>query len=111
MPAEVVHAISCLVPSSVISDKSGTQKRFKQLIQLFHDANWISAVEGDKAKIQFNATSSAAQVKWKNKFELFDENESRLDDFYYDLIGKDDFYKECWAVVRICLVFSHGQVM
>ena len=109
MKFQTVHATTCLVPSNVVSGKSNAQTKFKKLVQKFYDCKWISSTEGDKAKTQFTALASAAQVKWKRKFESFDENNDRLDDFYHSLIGNDDSFKECWSVIRKCLIFSHGQ--
>ena len=37
------------------------------------------------------------------------ENDSRLDGFYYDVIGQDKSYKDLWFVIKIVLIFSHGQ--
>ena len=63
----------------------------------------------DNAKLQFWSLSSAARVKLNKRFENFSENDSRLDDFHYDIIGQDKSYKDLWFVIKIVLIFSHGQ--
>ena len=53
--------------------------------------------------------TSCAKAKLNEKFEKFTENDSRLDDFYYNIIGQDKSYKDLWFVIKIVLIFSHGQ--
>ena len=63
----------------------------------------------DNAKLQFCSLSSAVRVKLNERFENFSENDSRLDDFYYDVIGQDKSYKDPCFFIKIVFIFSHGQ--
>ena len=69
----------------------------------------ITSIVADNAKLQFCSLSSAACVKLNERFENFSENDSRLNDFYYDVIGQDKSYKDLWFVIKIVLIFLHGQ--
>ena len=69
----------------------------------------ITPIVADNAKLQFCSLSSAACVKLNERFENFSENDSRLNDFYCDVIGQDKSYKDLWIVIKIFLIFSHGQ--
>ena len=37
------------------------------------------------------------------------ENDSRLDGFYFGVIGQDKSYKDIWFVIKIVFIFSQGQ--
>ena len=63
----------------------------------------------DNAKQQFFNLTSCAKAKLNEKFDKFKENNSRLDDFYYDIFGQDKSYKDLWFVIKIVLIFWHGQ--
>ena len=54
----------------------------------------------DNAKQQFFNLTSCAKAKLNEKFEKFTENDSRLDDFYYDIINHDKSYKDLWLVIN-----------
>ena len=69
----------------------------------------ITSIVADNAKLQFCSLSSAAHVKLNEIFENFSENGNCLDDFYYDVIGQDKSYKDPWFVIKIVLIFLHGQ--
>ena len=63
----------------------------------------------DNAKLKLCSLSSAARVKLNERFENFNENDSRLDDCYYDVIGQDKSFKDLWFAINIVLIFSHVQ--
>ena len=84
---KIVATVSALDPSYIISGKVNAEKKFKNLVEILYERNWITSVVADNAKLQFCSLSSAARVKLNERFENFSEIDSRLDDFYYDVIG------------------------
>ena len=106
---QIVAAVSALVPSYIISNKVNAERKFKNLVEILYESDWISTIVADNAKLQFCSLSSAAHVKLNERFENFSENDSRLDDLYYDVIGQDKSYKDLWFVIKSVLIFSHGQ--
>ena len=62
-------------------------KRFKKLVKTPYERDWITSIVADNAKQQFFNLIACAKAKLNKKFEKFTENDSRLDDFYYDIIG------------------------
>ena len=44
---------------------------------------------------------SYEKAKLNEKCEQFTENDSRLDDFYYDIIGQDKSYNDLWFVIKL----------
>ena len=106
---EIVAAVSALDPSYIISSKVNAEKKFKNLVEILYERDLITSIVADNAKLEFCSLSSAARVKLNEIFKNFSENDSRLDDFYYDVIGQDKSYKDPWCVSKIVLIFLHGQ--
>ena len=106
---KIVAAVSALDPSYIISSKVSAEKKFKNLVKILYERDLITSIVADNAKLQFYSLSSAARVKLNERFENFSENDSRPDDFDYDVIGQDKSYKDPWFVIKIVLIFSHGQ--
>ena len=106
---KIVAAVSALDPSYIISGKVNAEKKFKNLVKILYERDLITFIVADNAKLQFCSLSSAAHLKLNERFENFSENDSRPDDFYYDVIGQDKSYKDPWFVIKIVLIFSHGQ--
>ena len=93
----------------IISSKVNAEKKFKNLVKILYERDLITSIVADNAKLQFCNFSFAARVKLNERFENFSENDSRPDDFYYDVIVQDKSYKDPWFVIKIVLIFSHGQ--
>ena len=106
---KIVAAVSALDPSYIISSKVNAEKKFENLVEILYERDLITSIVADNAKLQFCSLSSAARVNLNERFENFSENDSRLDGFYYDVIGQDKSYKHPLFVIRIVLIFSHGQ--
>ena len=106
---KIVAAVSALDPSYIIASKVNAEKKFKNLVEILYERDWITSIAADNAKLQFCSLSSAVRVKLNERFENFSENDSRLDDFYYDVIGQDKSYKDPCFFIKIVFIFSHGQ--
>ena len=83
---KIVAAVSALDPSYIISNKVIAKKKFKNLVKILYERDLVTSIVADNAKLLFCSLSSAARVKLNERFENFSGNDSRLDDFYYDVI-------------------------
>ena len=102
---KIVSAVSILGPNYIISSKVNAEKKFKKFVEILYERDWIASVVTDNAKQQFFNLTSCAKAKLNEKFDKFKENDSRLDDFYYDILGQDKSYKDLWFVIKIVLIF------
>ena len=85
---KIVAAVSELGPSYIISSKVSARKKFKNLVKILYERDWITSIVADDAKLQFCSLSSAARVKLNESFQNFSEHDSRLDDFIMMLLVK-----------------------
>ena len=106
---KIVSTVSALDPNYIISSKVNTEKKFKKLVEIFYERDRITSIVADNVKQQFFNLTSCSKAKLNEKCEKFTENDSCLDDFYNDIIGQDKSYKDLWFVIKIVLIFSHGQ--
>ena len=106
---KIISAVSILDPNYIISSKVNAEKKFKKFVEILYERDWIASVVTDNAKQQFFNLTSCAKAKLNEKFDKFKESDSRLDDFYYDIFGQDKSYKDLRFVIKIVLIFSHGQ--
>lgn len=104
----IVRAISCLVPETIVSSPTLAEKRLKELVQILFDSSHITATVADKCKSQFTELLTKASGALKTKFKEFSRSNSRLDEFYYSIIGDNESFSDLFAVVKIVLTLSHG---
>jgi hypothetical protein len=78
------------------------------LLQILHDTNNITADVADKAKVQLGRLCCRVEHELHTRLTEFVSSKSRLDSFYFDLLGKDQCYSELWTVIRLILTLSHG---
>ena len=69
-------------------------------MEILYERDQITSIVADNAKQQFFNLTSCAKAKLNEKFEKFTENDSRLDDFYYDIISHDKSYKDLWLAIK-----------
>ena len=69
-------------------------------MEILYERDQITSIVADNAKQQFFNLTSCAKAKLNEKFEKFTENDSRLDDFCYDIISHDKSYKDLWLVIN-----------
>ena len=106
---KIVSLVSALDPNYIISRKVSAEKKFKKLVKTLYERDWITAIVADNAKQQFFNLTSCAKANLNEKFEKFTENNSCLDDFYYDIIGQDKSYKDLWFVIKIVVENLHEE--
>ena len=104
----VIRAISCFVPSRVVSSRTLSEKRMAELAQLLYERNHFTSVVSDCAKVQFSTLCAKAAGDLRNSFESYSRQDTRLDAFYFSITGDKSDFAELWSVVKCVLVLSHG---
>lgn len=111
----VVKGHSALDPTLMLNHPNIALSRMKCLLEDLFNANRITDTVAEKAKQQFASMVSETSKKFREKFSIFKEkNEKadsslkRLDTFYASFLSDDQEFKEIWEVVKISLIFSHG---
>jgi len=102
----IVRAISCFVPRTMVTNPTLAEKRMRDLVQILFNKNHISAVTADKSKMEMSALCASATAD--ARFSEFTKGDDRLDTFYYNIIGQNPEYAELFTVVRCVLILSHG---
>ena len=67
----MVSAVSSLDPNYIISSKVNAEKKFKKLVEILYERDWITSIEADNAKQQFFNLTWCAKAKLNEKFEKF----------------------------------------
>ncbi|KAG8198417.1 hypothetical protein JTE90_021658 [Oedothorax gibbosus] len=78
----------------------------KTLLELFNENGHVAALSADRAK-QFDSVCYKSATEFKESFQT-NTRETRLDDFYITLIGKDKEFRDLINVIKMVLTFSHG---
>ena len=84
--------------------KSTLEKNFDKLLDILVTKGWISSISADRCQVQYRKLLD--DKKFLDKSTEFNMLESRLDDFYMHII--DDKDGDLIAVIKLCLVLSHG---
>ena len=51
--SKIVSAISALDPNYIISSKVNAEKKFKKLVEILYERDWITSIVANNAKQQF----------------------------------------------------------
>lgn len=108
MKYRMVRAISCLVPSNIISSPTLADGRMKDLVQILYDKGNITAIEADRCKSQFTDLCAKSSASLSKQFTEFNRSNDRLDTFYHTIIGQDPDFIDLFSVVKLVLTLSHG---
>lgn len=114
---KTVRGLSCLDPAMILLQPDCANLRMKCLLGVLYEANRVSENVAEKAKNQYSLLCTEAAGVLSAEFKRFhpnsndyDESEDkrRLDVFYASILSKNPMYVELWEVVKLCLIFSHG---
>jgi hypothetical protein len=72
MKYKIVRAVTCLVPQRIVNNPSVCESRMAELVQVFLNAQRISANTDDKAKFQFSIFCRRATDDLKAHFKSYD---------------------------------------
>ena len=102
---ELCIALSSLSPGQMSAAKMSTLvKIFDKLLEMLVTKAWLSSVSADRAQSQYRKIiEDKTFLKRCSKFNMF---ESRLDDFFMEAL--DNTSTDLIAVVKLCLILSHG---
>ena len=102
---------SCLVfdPAFILSNnKQGLIKRFKSLLQYLLNLKIMSPTQCDTAVQEYDQFCDNELKKFRVIFEEFNENETRLDHFFFTKVNANA-YETLSFVIKLILTLSHGQ--
>ena len=101
----LTRAVSCVSPFLISQSASVGTERLGTLLELLHEDRYINAHSADAAKAQFQELLEL--VDFVSACKSFDFN-TRLDEFYFEMIGSNQNFTELWDVRKIVLILSHG---
>ena len=110
---KIVRGLSSLDPNVVLLQPKLGVSRIKIILEVLHESRWITDSVAEIAKNEYNMLCKDAQVKFKNSFKKFvDDNSDAfgLDEFYVEILEGDKNYCNLWEIVKLCLVLSHGML-
>ncbi|GBN58281.1 hypothetical protein AVEN_223258-1 [Araneus ventricosus] len=86
--------------------------RFNIVLEVLHNANQITETVAERGKDQYVSFCSVVKERHQDEFENFlsDECNLELNNFYYGLLSKGKKWEDLWQVVKLCFIFSHGNV-
>lgn len=114
---KVVRGLSALDPSLILLQPDVGVSRMKCLLEALYDANRLMDSTAEKAKSQYLLLCSEAKGVLNDKFKIFEptnedydgrESEKKLDVFYSAILCNNLKFIDLWDVVKLCLIFSHG---
>ena len=65
----------------MIHNKEECIRKFGSLAEKLHEKKWITAIESDSAKLQYDKFLVSAHHEYKERFLAFDMNDDRIDAF------------------------------
>jgi len=105
---KATRAISCISPSLILYNRTTSEARMTDLLQMLHDLGRITSTEADDAKAKFCELCASAKSKHKEQFDSFNKEEQNLDNFYSKIFAGDEKQVPLWKVVKMVLILSHG---
>jgi len=99
-----VEAASCLAPACILDNPGQCKTWMDSCLQILLAAKHIGSLVADRGSSQYKRFVSSMEKSVKK----FNEKTDRLDTFFANLLAKDTDYKELWIVVKLILIFSHG---
>ena len=104
----VVRAISCFVSRRIASNCTLSEKRMALLVQILYERNHFMFFVCDCAKVQFSNLCGKASSDLKGTFEAYSPQDTCLDAFYCNIIGKNSEFADLWSVLKCVFILSHG---
>ena len=105
----IVRNASSLSPNEMVQNKEISTLKFKALAERLSKLKWLSTDEADDAKQQYDEFVGSECVKFREKFESFNELSDSVDKFLGVYLHKNQKYSALWKVCAIIFVLSHGQ--
>ena len=98
-----------LSPENMINNQNRSVDFFDKNVDGLYKGACILSIEADDAKKQYFQFIALANSELKNKFLLYDQKKIRLNHFFHEFMDGNASYKECWKVIKLGLILSHGQ--
>lgn len=104
---KATRAITCINPSLILYNRTTSETRMTDLLQILHDLGRITSTEADDVKAKFSELCASAKSKHKEQFDSFNR-EQNLDTFYSKIFAGDEKQVPLWKVIKMVLILSHG---
>lgn len=112
----LTRGISSLDPSVIASNREVCKKRFKVMCEKLIDAGRLTASRADAINsLWSDLTATSSFVDRATNFSRYipegdpnNNQEHRLDQFYFNVLGSKPQYAELYKVIKIILMLSHG---
>lgn len=98
-------------PRVIENNPDSAKTGFCDLVKVFAEKSQLENVNlADVSVQQYEKLidSSAFQSKVRDYNNCPEKEKTRLDDFYWELVGSHDCYAEVWSIIRKVLTLSHG---
>ena len=105
----IVHSAASLSPSNMADQQKRCLSCFSLLVNRLHKDKYLSGLESDAAKEQYETFIDSDVKQDLNQFRKFDINKTRLDEFLGAFMIGVPKYKDLWKVCVFIFVLSHGQ--
>lgn len=101
---KLTQAITAFDPSEMLINEDISCQRMRQLVQILHESNRLSHIDGDKAYQQY--TELVHGLRTDERFLQFQRYDERLDKFLQSCTQQK--FPELWNVIKKVLILSHG---
>ena len=107
---KLVRNSAALDPQNMVSiDGETLQSMFDSIVGIMHSKKRISALQGDRAKEQFEQFLVKVVALNRNEFLNFNKKVTRLDDFLAFYVCSSNLYNDFWYVCKFIFTLCHGQ--
>ena len=83
---------------------------FDEVLEEFVENKILTVSKCDISSEQYISFISKLRLNSMEEYLEFScSNESGLDKFFYDLMGRESCYSDLWEIFKVVLILSHGQ--
>lgn len=100
----LTKALTCLNPQHMA--KGGTEKEMRTCLDILLENNLFHPSDCEKVDREYRHLVSSPTLT--SQIKTYSLIETRLDEFWYDVIGKKKEYECLFKVVKLFLSLSHG---
>ena len=100
---------SCLSPVKMIQNRQVCIKNFTSLADKLYEGKWLDGSESEQAKKEYEDFLVSVHHELKDKFNSFDYDKERLDEFLKGFLYKNKKYSHLWKVCLFIFTMFHGQ--
>ena len=100
---------SCLSPVKMIQNRQVCIRKFTYLVDKLYEGKWLDGFESEQEKKECKDSLVSVHHELTDKFNSFDYNKERLDEFLKVFLYKNKKYLHLWKVCLFIFTMFHGQ--